>query len=81
MLVILITGGRTSKVKWSSPLASSEVLPPLVQVKSSETSEEAAWEGDALQTESASGDISMYRPLSAAAQSGSVVVSNQSQKG
>lgn len=49
-------------------------MPPFSQDRSSAESQEAAWEGGALQTESASADMSMYRPLSAAAHSGSIVV-------
>ena len=61
-------------MKWSSPLASLEVLPPFSQDKASVGSEEDSYGGDALQTESALADISMYRPLSAVTHSGSVVV-------
>ena len=67
-------GGRTSRVKWSSPLASLEVLPLFPKDKGSAGSDEGSWGGADLPTESASADISIYRPLSAAAQSGSVVV-------
>ena len=68
-----LPGGRTSRVKWSSPLASLEV-DPFPQNEDSGNLGEDGWAGDALETESASAEISMYRPLSAAAHSGSIVV-------